>query len=87
MYSSISIKYCAGTNVGQCRENNEDNLIIGFGSGLDSEYFYNNDSFIITESKFIVEKDSFFVAGVADGMGGTNAGEIASLLALKNCSG
>lgn len=83
MYSSISIKYCAGTNVGQCRENNEDNLIIGLGSGLANEYFYNNDSFIITETKFTVEKDLFFLAAVADGMGGTNAGEIASLLALK----
>ena len=73
----ITFKMTAATNVGLVRTNNEDNFIV------------NPD---LTSSDWLVPKDPEVVISlgkngcvmvVADGMGGMNAGEVASDLAIK----
>lgn len=74
--SEVKIKLAAGTNVGLIRQNNEDNFIV------------TND---LSTSEWLIpqvgphtdlgELGALLV--VADGMGGANAGEVASAIAIK----
>ncbi|GLH65069.1 protein phosphatase 2C domain-containing protein [Parageobacillus sp. G301] len=58
------------TDVGKVRQNNEDGFVVNRA--------------LITEGDYEIEVLSDFIAVVADGMGGENAGEIASFLALES---
>jgi len=62
------------TNVGLIRDHNEDNFVIGVDPAIDN---WNN----IAENYNIGDKGIFVV--IADGMGGAEAGEIASEIAIE----
>jgi protein phosphatase len=74
--SEIKIKIAAGTNVGLVRQNNEDNFIVCSD---------------LVESQWDVQQDKDYIdlgeygalLVVADGMGGANAGEVASEIAVQ----
>ena len=69
-------KLTAGTNVGCVRTNNEDNFIVN--ENLDNkDWFLPNDM-----SKSILLGKNGAILVVADGMGGMNAGEGASAIAI-----
>ena len=75
--SKVSFRLTAGTNVGCVRTNNEDNFTVN-PDLTKKEWFLPSDSF--TEIS-LGEAGCLFV--VADGMGGMNAGEVASDIAVK----
>lgn len=74
--SNLTFQITGGTNVGLVRTNNEDNFIVN-PNLTQSEWFLPADS---SESFEISEYGSLMV--VADGMGGMNAGEVASAIAI-----
>uniref|UniRef100_UPI00405687D4 protein phosphatase 2C domain-containing protein n=1 Tax=Alistipes sp. TaxID=1872444 RepID=UPI00405687D4 len=74
--SNLTFQITGGTNVGLVRKNNEDNFIVN-PNLTQSEWFLPADS---SESFEISEYGSLMV--VADGMGGMNAGEVASAIAI-----
>jgi protein phosphatase len=74
--SEVKIKLAAGTNVGLIRQNNEDNFVVS--------------SDLSTSEWLIPQAGSYADLGelgallvVADGMGGANAGEVASAIAVE----
>ena len=74
--SEVKIKLAAGTNVGLLRQNNEDNFIVSSDLGT-SEWLIPQ---VGTEID-LGELGALLV--VADGMGGSNAGEVASAIAIE----
>ena len=62
----------AHTETGNFRENNEDTLVVG--------------EKIITSGSESISCDAPFIAGVCDGVGGENGGEIASFFVAKRLS-
>lgn len=74
--SKVNVKLAAGTDVGLVRRNNEDNFVVNAD--------LQKDSWMIpqaSESIALGEYGTLLV--VADGMGGTNAGEVASAIAIE----
>jgi protein phosphatase len=76
--SNIHFQLTAGTDVGLQRSNNEDNFIVNANLS-ESEWFIPKD-----EVSSIVLKEKGCLLVVADGMGGMNAGEVASGIAIDN---
>ena len=74
--SEIKIKLAAGTDVGLVRKNNEDNFVVNRDLSQ-SEWIIPQSSETIPLGKY----GTLLV--VADGMGGTNAGEVASAIAIE----
>jgi protein phosphatase len=74
--SKINVKLAAGTDVGLVRRNNEDNFVVNADLQKDSWIIPQN-----SESITLGEYGTLLV--VADGMGGTNAGEVASAIAIE----
>lgn len=75
--SAITFKLTGGTNVGLVRSNNEDNFIVNVD-------LTQNDWFIPSDtSKDINLGKAGCLMVVADGMGGMNAGEVASAIAIN----
>ena len=75
--SRIKFRMTAGTNVGCVRTNNEDNFIINEDLSQ-SDWFLPQDT-----SQVITLGRDGCVLVVADGMGGLNAGEVASAIAVE----
>lgn len=75
--SEITVKLTAGTNVGKVRTNNEDNFIVN-ADLLQSDWLIPNNS---SEAIPLGKAGALLV--VADGMGGMNAGEVASEIAVN----
>lgn len=74
--SEVKIKIAAGTNPGLVRRNNEDNFIVS--NALETS------EWLIPQVGDYTDLGEFgALLAVADGMGGTNAGEVASAIALK----
>ena len=74
--SSISFRITGGTDVGLERSNNEDNFIVNAD-------LTKSDWFIPADQESAIELgESGCVFVVADGMGGMNAGEVASAIAV-----
>lgn len=74
--SEIKIKLAAGTNVGLVRKNNEDNFVVNRD--------LNQSEWIIPQSSESIPLGKYgSIMVVADGMGGTNAGEVASAIAIE----
>ncbi len=71
----MHIRLAAGTNVGLIRKNNEDNFVI-------NRDLTQNDWTIPNKSTNIQLGDYGCILVVADGMGGLNAGEVASAIAI-----
>lgn len=76
--SDITFRLTGGTNVGLVRTNNEDNFIVN-ADLTKKEWFIPNDC---SEAIDLGEAGCLFV--VADGMGGMNAGEVASAIAIDS---
>lgn len=76
--SDITFRLTGGTNVGLVRTNNEDNFIVN-ADLTQREWFIPNDT---SETINLGEAGCLFV--VADGMGGMNAGEVASAIAIDS---
>lgn len=74
--SNSSVKLTAGTNVGLVRTNNEDNFTVNINLS-------HNDWHIPSDSQAISLGEYGALLVVADGMGGMNAGEIASEIAVN----
>lgn len=74
--SEIKFRLTAGTHVGNVRTNNEDNFIVNENL-CNEEWFVPEDS-----SKEINMGENGAIIVVADGMGGMNAGEVASAIAI-----
>lgn len=74
--SKVNVKLAAGTNVGLVRQNNEDNFVVNADLQKDSWMIPQ-----ISDSTTLGEYGTLLV--VADGMGGTNAGEVASAIAIE----
>lgn len=74
--SKVNVKLAAGTNVGMVRQNNEDNFVVNADLQKDSWMIPQ-----ISDSIALGEYGTLLV--VADGMGGTNAGEVASAIAIE----
>lgn len=74
--SKVNVKLAAGTDVGLVRQNNEDNFVVNAD--------LQKDSWMIPQtSESIVLGEYGTLLVVADGMGGTNAGEVASAIAIE----
>ena len=74
--SDITFKLTVATNVGKVRTNNEDNFIVS--SNLDDDNWY-----IPRNTNTVLDLEgNGCVLVVADGMGGMNAGEVASEIAV-----
>ena len=69
----LSIRISLNSDVGCIRMNNEDIILVSGETYRDS-----SDEFVVS-----VDEQGRFVAALADGMGGHNAGEIASEMAVK----
>lgn len=76
--SDITFRLTGGTNVGLVRTNNEDNFIVNADLTHD-EWFIPSD---MSNDIKLGEAGCLFV--VADGMGGMNAGEVASAIAVDS---
>ncbi len=74
--SSIKIRLAAGTDVGLVRRNNEDNFIV-------SSDLYTGQWFIPQTACCTKLGEYGALLVVADGMGGANAGEVASAIAIE----
>ena len=74
--SEIKIKLAAGTNVGLIRQNNEDNFVV-------CPDLSKNEWLIPQGTEYIDESPYGALLVVADGMGGANAGEVASAIAVQ----
>ncbi len=74
--SNSSVKLTAGTNVGLVRTNNEDNFTVNIDLA-------HNDWHIPSDSQAISLGEYGALLVVADGMGGMNAGEFASEIAVN----
>lgn len=74
--SNLTFRITGGTDVGLYRSNNEDNFIINADLSK-SDWFIPSDTNLEIE---LSDVGSLFV--VADGMGGMNAGEVASAIAI-----
>lgn len=74
--SEVKVKLAAGTNVGLIRQNNEDNFIVS--SDLSTSEWLIPQAGPHTD---LGELGALLV--VADGMGGANAGEVASAIAIE----
>lgn len=74
--SELKFKLAAGTNVGLIRDNNEDNFVVCSDLGT-SEWLIPQ----VGDFADLGEKGALLV--VADGMGGANAGEVASAIAIE----
>ena len=73
---ATKIKLTAGTNVGLVRTNNEDNFVV-------NKDLSQNDWFVPQEGEELSLGKYGCLLVVADGMGGTNAGEVASAIAIE----
>ncbi len=76
--SDITFRLTGGTNVGLVRTNNEDNFIVN-ADLTQTEWFIPSDT---SKEISLGELGCLFV--VADGMGGMNAGEVASAIAIDS---
>ena len=74
--SEVKFKLAAGTNVGLIRQNNEDNFVV-------CPDFNTSDWLIPQDGDYAVLGDLGALLVVADGMGGANAGEVASAIAVQ----
>jgi protein phosphatase len=74
--SEVKIQLAAGTNVGLIRKNNEDNFVVS--SDLSTS------EWLIPQASDYADLGEFgAILVVADGMGGANAGEVASAIAIE----
>ena len=74
--SEVKIKLAAGTNVGLIRQNNEDNFVVSCDLGT-SEW-------LVPQAGDYVDLGEYgALLTIADGMGGANAGEVASAIAVE----
>ena len=71
--SDITFKMTAETNVGLVRTNNEDNFIVNPDPSKENNWFVPADA-----EEVINLGENGCILVVADGMGGMNAGEVAS---------
>ena len=72
----MHIQLTAGTNVGLVRKNNEDNFVVN----INLEF----DDWTVPETPEYIELGKYgALLVVADGMGGLNAGEVASQIAVN----
>ena len=76
--SDITFRLTGGTNVGLVRTNNEDNFIVNTDL-TQTDWFLPSDT---SKEIALGELGCLFV--VADGMGGMNAGEVASAIAIDS---
>ena len=74
--SEVKFKLAAGTNVGLIRQNNEDNFVV-------CPDFNTSDWLIPQDGNYAVLGNLGALLVVADGMGGANAGEVASAIAVQ----
>ena len=74
--SEIKFRMTAGTNVGSVRTNNEDNFIVN--ENLSNKEWYVPEC---SSTEFDLGENGAILV-VADGMGGMNAGEVASAIAI-----
>ena len=74
--SEVKFKLAAGTNVGLIRKNNEDNFVV-------SSDLSTSDWLIPQAGDFVDLGKYGALLVVADGMGGANAGEVASAIAVE----
>ena len=74
--SNIKFKLAAGTNVGLIRQNNEDNFVV-------CSNLMTSDWMIPQTSEYTELGEYGVLLVVADGMGGANAGEVASAIAVE----
>ncbi|MBQ2111803.1 MAG: serine/threonine-protein phosphatase [Bacteroidales bacterium] len=77
--SDITFKMTAETNVGLVRTNNEDNFIVNPDPSKENNWFVPADA-----EEVINLGENGCILVVADGMGGMNAGEVASDLAVTS---
>ena len=76
--TDITFKLTAATNVGLIRSNNEDNFIVCPNLDSKSAWFVPDTP---DQTLTLSKNGALFV--VADGMGGMNAGEVASAIAIE----
>lgn len=77
--SDITFKMTAETNVGLVRTNNEDNFIVNPDPTVENNWFVPADA-----EQVITMGENGCILVVADGMGGMNAGEVASDIAVTS---
>ena len=76
MLSEVKISIAAGTNVGLVRDNNEDDFVVSPDLAASEWHIPQTDEFVSLG-------DYGCLLVVADGMGGANAGEVASGMAIE----
>ncbi|MBQ1173014.1 MAG: protein phosphatase 2C domain-containing protein [Lachnospiraceae bacterium] len=74
-YFSKEVSYCAGTNIGS-RAVNQDNLMV------DGLFYYEGKDFV-QSGTLICKPEELHMVAVCDGIGGANAGELASRAAAQ----